>query len=280
MYTAEELNVAMNNCKSAATAYKTVANTPAVTKVAIDAAEKKLREALADYNKKVRTNAYETICAGEDVVATAAKAFSFSGLATRKITKESGTDRIKNVEIETEDTEPYRLKLLESTYSDLNLGDLMHDQKWSSRTYRARLYAAAAECKLLKCDMQKFRDAFTMTGDMLVYTDDGQPIDVCDMTENEKNAWTEELTINQIMKRLQTIVDNILFDTTGRDDGQNRYRIRREDARFFMQYMFWLDDKTGKPHIRTPEKTMHLMFVVLSHVVSGVAYDVIWREEK
>lgn len=279
MYKAEEMNVALNNCKTAASELRVVLNTENVAKADIDKAENKLKEALAAYNTKVRENAYETICNNEDPVKAAALAYSFSGLARKKVEKEQGTDRIKCITILTDDTEPYKLKKLESTYADLFKKELMVGQKWSACVGATRLFAAATECKLMKCDMQKFREAFGMTGDMLVYNDEGVMIDVCDMSEAEKEAWTDDLTITQTMNRLQLCIDNILFDGTKRDDGQNGYRVRREDARFFAKFMFWLDDKTGKPHIRTFDKSLALMFVVLSHVVSGVAYDMIWKEE-
>lgn len=279
MYKAEELNDAMNLCKTAASDLRVILNTPNVTKASIDKAEDTLKEKLAGYNTMVRANAYETICQSDDPLKAAALAYNFTGLAHKKVEKESGTDKIKCITILTDEDEPYKLKQLESTYNDLFKTDLMASQKWSSCVLATRLFGAALECKLLECDMQKFRAAFEVTNDMLVYNSDGVLVDVCDMSEIEKAELTDDFSINELMKRLQLCVDNLIFDDTVRTDGLNRYRVRRADARFFAKFMFWLDDKSGKPHIRTPEKTFALMFVVLSHVVSGVPYDMIWKED-
>ena len=280
MHTEKMYNEAMSACKSAATAYKTTYNKPKVTMAEIAKAELTLKNKLAEYNKLVRSDAYERIITGADPIVTAAKAYSFSGLAKKKVTRESGSERIKDVDIVTDETEPYNLKMLESKAEELGKPSLMANKKWLAQIYIARLYTAAAQCKRLKADMSKFYDAFEMTADMLVYNDDGELVDVCDMTEDEKTEWSDDLSINKLLPMVQSAVDCIVFDSSTRTDKANRYQVRREDVRFLSQFMFWLDDKTGKPHLRTPDKAVNLMFATLSHVVSGVAYDVIWREEK
>lgn len=77
------------------------------------------------------------------------------------------------------------------------------------------------------------------------------------------------LHIDIVQEYIQRAIDAIIMDTTGRDDGKNRYRASRKDARWLVG-SFNINLTTGKTVYPQDENQYARMFIILRHVIAGL----------
>lgn len=97
--------------------------------------------------------------------------------------------------------------------------------------------------------------------------------EVVDAVKNGKKNKDGEMSYEVVQAALQTALDSIVFDTTGRDDGLNRYRVNRQACRW-LEASFGLNTVTGGIVCPRDEGMYDRMFLVMRHIIAGMALSV------
>ena len=88
-----------------------------------------------------------------------------------------------------------------------------------------------------------------------------------------------ELSRNVVIDALQKAVDAVIFDTSTRDDGLNRYRVDRASAAWLESC--WKKNMVNGRTVAPEDETMYnAFFIVLRHIVAGLPYEVEVKEGK
>ena len=116
------------------------------------------------------------------------------------------------------------------------------------------------------------RNETTTDTDMKTFKDDhdrhATGTAIKDAMEAKRDA-EGHLHIDVVQQYIQRAIDGIIMDTTGRDDGQNRYRAGRKDARWLVG-SFNINLTTGKTVYPQDENQYARMFIILRHVLAGL----------
>lgn len=83
-----------------------------------------------------------------------------------------------------------------------------------------------------------------------------------------------EISYNVIIAALQTALDAVIFDNTGREDGKNKYKVDRASARW-LESAFKKNMITAQTVVPNEETMVNMFFQIIRHVVAGMAYEVI-----
>ncbi len=174
-------------------------------------------------------------------------------------------------------SERLTLATLESTYNKLHEHDeapvdLMHSPEWSARiTEVRRVFVNAAKISTgYKVNATKANNG--PTADMLVTLPDGTTKDATELTDDERANLCDATSVRGMMPVLQSMVDAVLYDTTGRDDGLNRYRVYTTDVRYMRDNVLTYNKKTHHTSEANLSTVSHLCFDVLARLVAGRAY--------
>lgn len=277
----EEKMVAL---KKAAGDFMVASNKTGATKKAIDAAREKMVAAQAEYNALVRADAYEKIVTGSDsVLADAARAYKFGGLKKAVVNADRKTGLVNAVTIECADDEMYSLRELETAYAKHNEGKaLMAQTEWASNALRARSECAYTEGLKIEADVSNFKafHAHNPYAYELVLTADGTVKDVSEMTDEEKASLKQPLSISKLLPVLQTMIDSVLFDSSTRTDGKNRYRVVEKDVNWLLLNSLRFDEAKGRNVEVSDKAALTRAFVMLHHLVTGEAYKICWAGEE
>lgn len=96
---------------------------------------------------------------------------------------------------------------------------------------------------------------------------------VVDAVKNGKKNKDGEMSYEVVQAALQTALDAIIFDVGDRDDGKNRYRVNRQACRW-LEASFGLNTTTGGIVCPRDEGMYDRMFLVMRHIVSGMALSI------
>lgn len=243
-----------------------------------------LTEKINAYNDLVRSDAYESLfdvpegthAALEAPIVAAAKQYRFSGLLFSDIKTDSETGRVKSSKLYTStDNSPdkkkevFSLDGIEAKAIELGKPSPMASESWT---------VAVSTMQRLFNGHIKIADNIGKpigpTADLIVYDAKGKPIDVGDMTDKEREAISEDYSIKKGLKPcLQALLDKVVWDPTGRADGQNKYRAKEADARYIRDHARTFDVKTHKSIEMGTEKAKHLAFCFIAHVLTGLPYE-------
>lgn len=102
---------------------------------------------------------------------------------------------------------------------------------------------------------------------------------VRDAVKNGKKNKDGEMSYDVVQSALQDALDAIHMDTTGRDDGKNRYRINRQSCRW-LEASFDTNKVTGNIIVPREEGMIDRMFQIMRHVIAGKAFDFETKEDK
>lgn len=306
MYTAEmyaEKKTAATNALSNLVE-KTNANKPAANEIA--GAKEALDKAVAEYNALVTSDAYErlfllTADATEvgaltdpaehlkavDPLGRAFRAYRFAGLMKPSIKRDKDTGRIKSASLtyvtdddDDKNKQVFRLRDIEAKWDELQTAaniekkvPLTASPEWSALVYRMqRLFTARSLSR------GGYALPSGLTADYIVYTADGQSVAVADLTDEQKKALDDKLTVKKLKDDVQALVDAIYFDSTGRKNGSNKYRVVEKDVNWLTDNAHKFDERRHKTIMMTEALAFELAFCLTAHVVTGKAYDAILGE--
>ena len=291
MYTTEEYAAKKAEAQSALTAFEKANNADVRLANAVTAAQSKLDDAINAYNACVRSDAYERLFSDPtvDPLVAALKTFNFSGLMSADIKWATDSDNKKTGRIEaatlkiSKDTdddkckEVFTLATLESTYNKLHEHDetpvdLMHSPEWSARITEVRRVFVNAAKIYTGYQVSATKANNGPTADMLVTLPDGTTKDATELTDDERAGLCDATSVRGMMPVLQAMVDAVLYDTTGRDDGLNRYRVYTTDVRYMRDNVLTYNKKTHHTSEANLSTVAHLCFDVLARLVAGRAY--------
>ena len=277
----EEYVAKKSAAESALTAWVQAENAETRLADVINAKKTALDKAVAEYNDLVRSDAYEALFADPNPLKAAATKYRFSGLLRVDSSRDSETKRIKkaNLKISVDNDKPkylevYRLVDIEQKRNELvsagaELPEVMHDPLWSAKVSKMqRMFNTAIDIA------DNIGKPIGPTADMIVYDADGNPIDVADMTDAQRDKISDDFSIRKGLKPcLQELLDSVIFDTTTREDGLNRYRAKEADARFVRDHAKNFNVKTHQSSDMGDAKAQELAFCFVAHAISGTPYD-------
>lgn len=283
MYTQENYNEKLDALKKATGAFMVACNKPGATKKSVDSAREAMTKAQDEYNALVRSDAYEKIVTGSDsVLADAAKAYKFGGLKKAVVKTDSKTGLVNSATVEAADDEMYSLRELETAYAKYNDDkQLMAQSEWAANALRARAECAYTEGLKIEADVSRFK-AFHSHNPYayeLILAPDGTVKDVSEMTDEEKAALAQPLSITKLIPVLQKMIDSVLFDSSTRTDGKNRYRVVEKDVNWLLLNSLRFDEAKGRNVEVSDKAALVRAFVMLHHLVTGEAYKVCWAGE-
>ena len=248
----------------------------------IEAKRGLLDDAVAEYNKLVRSDAYEALFSDPaGPIVAAARKYRFSGLMRVAVKRDPDTKRIEDSSVPTStDTdkpkykEVFRLRDIEAKREELvkagaKLPEVMHNPEWSTKVAKMRRMFNTAI---------KIADGIGKpvgpTADMIFYNANGQALDVADMTADQRDTVSDDYSIKKGLKPcLQELVDALIYDVGERTDGQNKYRAKEADARFVRDHARDFKLNTHQSAEMSAKKAHELAFCVVAHILTGEAYD-------
>lgn len=297
MYTKEAYAEKIKAANEALTAFVQAQNADKPLKRAVDNAHAKLTEAVAEYNKLVRSDAYEALFTNMDnmqagPIRAAMKQYRFAGLMRPEIKYDKDTNRVKtsSLKISTDaDHERYKevftFRLLEKKYEELEkAAELEHSELMASADWAAKIAGFAGLInKVTRVeDGMSLDEARTahVSADRVFYVQRGKKwvaTDGADLTDADVDGLSQDLSTGAMKEQLQGVIDAILFDTGTRDDGKNSIRARERDVRYIRDHARTFNAKThGSSDL--PDATAHeLIFCAIAHILSKEPYAV---EEK
>lgn len=306
MYNATDYTEKKSVAQSKLNAYveKVNANKPAANEVA--GAKEALDKAIGDYNALVISDAYErlfllTADATEvgpltdpaehlkqvDPIGRALRAYRFAGLMKVSIKREKDTGRITTASLafvaddDADDKKQvYHLRDIEAKWDELQKAaevpqkvSLMASPEWSALVYRMqRLFTARS------LSLGGYAVPSGLTADYIVYTADGQAVAVGDLTDEQRKALDDKVSIKKLKEELQALVDAVYFDSTGRKNGSNKYRVAEKDVKWVTDNAQKFDERRHKTVMMTEALAFELTFCLTAHIVTGKAYDAILGE--
>ena len=304
MYTANDYASKKAEAQNKLNAYidKVNAEKPAANEIA--GAKEALDAAVAAYNALVISDAYEALFTqGDDTLASIATdpaahlkatdpirkaidAYRFAGLMKASIKRDKDTGRIAAGKtsltcVSDDDVADkktvYRLREIEAKWVELQEAagvaqkvSLTASPEWSSLVYRMkRLFTARSLAQ------GGYTIPSNVTADYIVYMPDGTSVAVADLTDEQKAKLDTKTSVKALKGELQALVDAVYFDSTGRKDGGNQFRVVEKDVHWVEDNAHRFDDRKHKTLMMTDATAFELTFCIVAHVVTGKPYDAI-----
>lgn len=282
MHTIEEFAAKKLAAENALTAWVQAENADVRLANVIEAKRALLDDAVAEYNKLVRSDAYEALFADPaGPLVAAARKYRFSGLMRVAVKHDPDTKRIDDSSVPTSTDadkpkykEVFRLRDIEAKREELvkagaKLPEVMHNPEWSAKVAKMRRMFNTAI---------KIADGIGKpvgpTADMIFYNAEGQALDVADMTPTQRDTISDDYSIKRGLKPcLQELVDAVIYDVGERTDGQNMYRAKEADARFVRDHARDFKLNTHQSAEMSSKKANELAFCVVAHILTGESYD-------
>ena len=301
MYNAEKYSEKKSIAQAKLDAWRDASNS-SKPKAEVDGAKKALDTAIGEYNKLVVSDAYEALFlkgdakevpaftdAGEylkgiDPIGKALKAYRFSGLLGFAVKRDKDTGRIANANLtivtaddRDDKKQVYRLKDIEEKWDELQAksekkADLMHLPTWSALVLRM---------KNLFCDDSTVRGGYEipsgLTADRIVY-DGTTKIEVGSLTKEQIEALQKKPSTGALKAELQELVDAVYFDSTGRKNGSNVYRVEEKDVRWMHDNAHTFNKKTHDTVMMGETMAYELAFCLIAHIVTKAKYSTVRGE--
>ena len=283
---------------------KVNANKPAANEIA--GAKEALDKAIGEYNALVISDAYERLflltadstevgpltdpaeyLKQVDPIGRALRGYRFAGLMRASIKREKDTGRITAASLayvaddDAEDKKQvYHLRDIEAKWDELQKAaevpqkaHLMASPEWSTLVYRMqRLFTARS------LSQGGYTIPSGLTADYIVYTADGHAVAVGDLTPEQKKALDDKVSVKKLKDDLQALVDAVYFDSTGRKNGSNKYRVVEKDVNWVADNAHKFDERRHKTVMMTEALAFELTFCMVAHIVTGKAYSAILGE--